>query len=347
MMKMRQVVNYARRWLGDGAFLFATTLKQQKSMNPSSFRELLLLEARKNENSAAKSMLMVDREIGLVKYHGFVTYLAEHSRFSRLQLPFSGIFGMNPKNTLQAGSFSTSSSSAKIAIASNSNTKVNPKKAKVAFMITANQRAQLIETGYTHPQIKKLKPLEALLILEQDLKPPNSEKDHSLFQEQLNKLVKEYEEEQQSQRNMILAQTPPSLDDRNVERPKKEEEEHGKSTETLLKLEMSPKVDRLDTNREKATLNADHKNALDSASSLVREEENENWFEVVEVIQKLDPNHENSKQTPIISIIGLYKSEKEANFCREIKEDAAAKRNVDGKETSEQRIFTVRERKEK
>jgi len=95
MMKMRQVVNYARRWLGDGAFLFATTLKQQKSMNPSSFRELLLLEARKNENSAAKSMLMVDREIGLVKYHGFVTYLAEHSRFSRLQLPFSGIFDVS------------------------------------------------------------------------------------------------------------------------------------------------------------------------------------------------------------------------------------------------------------
>ena len=152
-----------------------------------------------NDNIVAESALRFDREVGLLRYHGFGGYVTAKGGVRALLLPSapsSGdnaggfnltrfLFGPTSGHGREASEGATDDSGT--GTAKSTDTTSSAKKARVAFMITAAQRQRLnAELGYSAEDIRSLKPLEALLILEHKIEPGNEEK--------VNRLVNENEE---------------------------------------------------------------------------------------------------------------------------------------------------------
>jgi len=133
----------------DSLFLMSKLAK-----SPNSSRDILLSQARE-ANLAATSFLRMEREINLMRYHGFRGYLRERSilpinLFSSQRLSFGST---PPQDNIETK-------------------RSQPTTARVAFMITSAQRVTLSkDLGYTTQQIKLMKPIEASLILEHKLQP--------------------------------------------------------------------------------------------------------------------------------------------------------------------------------
>merc|ERR1712071_105082 len=75
-----------------------------------------------------------------------------------------------------------------------------------------------------------------------------------------------------------------------------------------------------------------------------KDEKQIEWFEVVEIIN--DETNETNEGLPInskstTSVIGLFKSEEEANFCREIKEEMENRRQKDSNRKQKKRTFFI------
>jgi hypothetical protein len=130
----------------------------------SLWKDELVTIAKRDQNSIALSLLSIDQTVGLLRYHGILPYvsklLLQHRWFS---LPSNS-------STTQNESIQPSSTTNSL------QQKTPPPKAKIAFMITSSQKLALIEKlGYDIGQIKKMKPLEALLALEHNVTPGNEE----------------------------------------------------------------------------------------------------------------------------------------------------------------------------
>lgn len=131
----------------------------------------LLVEQAKLQNQTAASLLHVDKEVNLIRYYGVAGYIREKqivpfvlSSFQRRSfLPDSSQTVVeDPK-----GSHTTTSASASPSAAKPSN-----KTAKVAFMVTAAMRTELVDRlGYDATQIKTMTPLQASLILHHSVEP--------------------------------------------------------------------------------------------------------------------------------------------------------------------------------
>jgi hypothetical protein len=106
-------------------------------------RDVLVAQARLT-NGVAASFLKADREMGLVRYCGFLGYLREKE---------IGQSWPPVVKRLLYGSQST--------LGDLGSQKKQDKKARVAFMITSSQRAELSERlGYEADHIKMLNPVE-------------------------------------------------------------------------------------------------------------------------------------------------------------------------------------------
>lgn len=114
----------------------------------------LLLEHARNSNSVATSLLQVDKEVGLVKYHGLSGYIKQ--RFQSTSAVT--VADSSEENSLTANSSGTA------------------KTARIAFMVTATMKAELMDRlGYDVDQIKSMTPLQASLILNQSIQPEELE----------------------------------------------------------------------------------------------------------------------------------------------------------------------------
>ena len=127
----------------------------------SSVKDVVVDQARQS-NRAAVLWLNLEKEAGLIRYHGFVGYLKKQRN-----------------NVLVAG-WTTSRFGSTKAMEQHNPSSQTPKQqqsvAKVAFMITAAQKSELSNTlGYSTEQIKKLKPVEAALILQHQIPPADPE----------------------------------------------------------------------------------------------------------------------------------------------------------------------------
>lgn len=189
----------------DSMFLMSKLAK-----SPSSSRDILLSQARQ-ANSAATSFLRVEREISLVRYHGFWGYLRE-----RNVLPISVFasqklgFGTAPSLEKNEGARSKSTGTT----------------ARVAFMITSAQRTTLSDDlGYTADQIKSLKPVEASLILENNILPAD-------MVSSLPSLVEEY--------HNSLAAAQPQVEEISTAAPSSGEEESSQHTSDAQSDEEGP-----------------------------------------------------------------------------------------------------------
>jgi hypothetical protein len=185
--------------------------------SPNSSRDILLSQARQ-ANAAATSFLRVEREISLMKYHGFLGYLHERNLFyfnawsQRLRL------GLGPAPPVDQNKNQTTRSSSNIA--------------RIAFMITATQRAALSSSlGYSPEQIKHLKPVEASLILEHKVQPIDMDS-------RLPRLVQEYHASL-SAGNQKVNEMPPAVETHEPQHSAPEEEQlEGDTTTTTTILSL-------------------------------------------------------------------------------------------------------------
>ena len=122
----------------------ATGLQKKTPARP------ILLEHARQSNSAAVSLLKVDKQIGLIQYHGLSGYLKQRFQSTRFQ------------STL------LSEEAAKNNPAESSTNKG----ARVAFMVTTAMRTELKDRlGYDADQIKQLTPMQVSLILHHNVTP--------------------------------------------------------------------------------------------------------------------------------------------------------------------------------
>ena len=193
------------RLVASDSWSLASTLVKVRPTSVTSTRAALIQSAREsvNGNIVAESALRLDREVGLMRYHGFGSYVAAKGGVRALLLPSdpssgeSGgefnltrfLFGPPSGHGREATSASATDTDSTSTGSSSKSTGAtsSAKKARVAFMITAAQRQQLSTVlGYTAGDIRSLKPLEALLILEHRIMPGSDE--------EVKRLVKENEE---------------------------------------------------------------------------------------------------------------------------------------------------------
>jgi hypothetical protein len=134
------------RKIGSDSVVLITKLAK----SPSSSRDILASQARAS-NSLATALLQMEKEVGLFRYHGFSGYFGPHVTTFRRRLGFA-----SSENN-----------------GSDDDRSIKPKTgARVAFMITSAQRTSLSEElGYTEDDIRKMKPVEAFVILEHKLPP--------------------------------------------------------------------------------------------------------------------------------------------------------------------------------
>ena len=191
---LQRFASKTRLVASDSWNLTSILVKARPTSIPST-RAALMQCARSDGNVVAESALRLDREIGLMRYHGLGGYLTAKGGVRAL-LPSGSsgggfdltrfLFGP-PSGKGREARASSPDTGHGISTSDSTTSSSSPKKARVAFMITAAQRQQLsTELGYTAEDIRRLKPLEALLILEHCIKPGSDE--------EVMRLVKENEE---------------------------------------------------------------------------------------------------------------------------------------------------------
>lgn len=136
-------------------------------------------------NQVAVNLLSFEKELNLVRYYGIPGYLKE----KQYKLPFSTLGASSPSSSGAATSATPDSNSTNTEPKDTGDTKDSPPKVgKVAFMITSSMRQELTERLQYEPhQIKSLTPTDAMLILDNSVKPSD-------VKAQLPALQKEYEE---------------------------------------------------------------------------------------------------------------------------------------------------------
>lgn len=264
------------RVLGLDTFYLASALVFRKDTSQTA-RDILVAQARSN-NNVASSFLMVDKEVGLFRYYGSSDYLRE-----KQLLPF-----FSATKRLIGGSAMNSNGGGNEDPDKDSEKKDKPQVARVAFMITSTQRTELSKRlKYSGEEIKQLKPLEASLILSNDLSPTDAE-------DKLPGLVQDYNDELTRQHQEAKLQAEKLASQREVEVETPVEQQSQEKEETLL---LSDVPDQ-DTFQEASASDVDQ-----SAGSKL-------WYEVVET--RVSDNSSIA--------VALYQNEDEAKLCLELKE---------------------------
>jgi hypothetical protein len=151
----------------------------------STFKPILLEQAQRHQNRVATSLLKIEKECGLVKYHGFRQYLQQ-----RMQSNLPSTTSADTTANTDAATLQTNTDTAN--------------KKKIAFMITASMKQELTDNlGYSVDDIKRMTPLQASLVLNHQVAPadydeklPILEQEHEAEQEELRRQEAEKAERQ-------------------------------------------------------------------------------------------------------------------------------------------------------
>ena len=185
--KFKPLVLYATDFYKLSSLLVKRVFLSKPVGNLAAYKErtkqLLLDQSRPSAspNVAAVKLLHLDREIGLLQYYGVQEYAR---RWMKSRSPSSTSSQSIAQTTEQVGGTSNKS---------NNNNNV----ARVAFMITSEQRRKLsVDLGYTKQDIRSFKPIEALLLIENNVKKTSSDDGDAQynFRDRLKELVDGNEE---------------------------------------------------------------------------------------------------------------------------------------------------------
>jgi len=168
-----------------------------KPISLPSYREKsrqVILDQSRSSNVAAIRLLEWHRELNLMRYHGMPEYLRRCWSNITWRPRFSFLSGFSPSSTAEAGAGTSSSSMPSVNSVDSDSSTGNKNVAKVAFMITSEQRRRLsVDLGYSQEDIRSFKPIEALLLLENGVKMEISGDEIYDFRAKLDELLKENE----------------------------------------------------------------------------------------------------------------------------------------------------------
>jgi len=303
----------------DGLQLARAIFRDSTTKRAVSFKPSLLDQARQS-NSVAYSLLRMDRQIGVVRYYGIMGYFRQQwqARFTSSLPPSTTSEDNNDGNVPVSSPTSTASGAA--------NTASEPTKARIAFMITASMKSELIEKlGYDMDQhIKKMTPLQASLILH-----------HRITAEEMEEELPSAEEEYQKQ-----------LEDDAVRQQKEAEAQETLRAQQLAAMKKAEALEKAQGEAASGEISADAKNQQDTPSaspplyetmdgtpdgfqpsdSLLSSSASDSqsgfgnsWFEVIET----------NPETGDTSRVGLYLDENEATLGFQTRQEIA-ERNETG-----------------
>ncbi|GAX17620.1 hypothetical protein FisN_18Lh276 [Fistulifera solaris] len=146
------------------------------ALSSDRFKAILLEQAQLNNRVAAR-ILLLEKEWSLLKYHGASKYL-QQKWSSRRALPSANHSNQQP-NAEQR---------------SNKNKEVLTETAQIAFMITSRMKQQLREElGYNETLLKDMTPLQASLVLQNQIIADN-------YNDELPQLEEDYHKQQELKR---------------------------------------------------------------------------------------------------------------------------------------------------
>eukprot|EP00984_Skeletonema_dohrnii_P006272 scaffold2248_cov136-Skeletonema_dohrnii-CCMP3373.AAC.14 len=286
--KFKPLVLYATDFYKLSSLLVQRVLLSKPVGNLAAYKQktkqLLLDQSRPSSaspNLAAVTLLHWDREFGLLQYYGVQEYSRRwmKSRSSSSTTTSSSIIS---QATEEVGGTSINKST------NNNNV------ARVAFMITSEQRQKLsVNLGYTQQDIRTFKPIEALLLIENNVKKTSSDDEYN-FRDRLKELVDENEK--------LMAKQASSSSGANIEKEQKstieksqtvspEDAEHAHvKADVAMALLMAEKGD----DQKVVSLPVANEEIVDDASSSDKE-----VTSAVALIDEDDAQKQGSDDTPI------------------------------------------------
>ena len=257
-----------------------------------SVRDVMM--ARRTSNAVAATWFKMDREVGLVQYWGFIGYLREKQ------------VGQSWNPTVKRLLYGTT-------ITESVKKKTT---AKVAFMITSTQRTELSERlGYEADHIKRLKPVEASLILQHNVSPNEvDDKLVGLVQEYNDALARQHQE---AKLEALRLETERLAEKEKPATPLERES----AEEPTMMLDQS--FQNVDVDILQSTLPSPDESLSSSNGTL--------WYEVVE----------NNVSDGSCTAVALYQNDEEATLCLELKREFA-QRHAREKDTSIATTYFIR-----
>ena len=161
---------------------------------PQQFQQTLVQQAQQR-NRTALSLLRTQKEWNDMRYYGLVSYLRQKIPLPAIMAGPQTLAASSPFRSVSTDSSNTDTSSTSTTTAVSGSTLPPPSPnatatpAKVAFMVTGRMKGQLAELGYTAEEIKSMTPVEASLVIGQNIEPADKD-------DKLPLLVQEYEEQQ-------------------------------------------------------------------------------------------------------------------------------------------------------
>lgn len=351
-MKKLQAIQRSIQRASNEALALTKQIIKHKPTSRIDFRQMLLQAQtttdrdQHNHNRIALNLLKLDKEFNLIQYHGPQKYISNH--LSGLQLPSYLSFFQNwdPANPIK-------SSTQKVESIKN-NDNPNPKaQARVAFMITAQQRQILItEYNFTQGQIKSMTPNEAQMIIRHSIYALGE--NDSSWRENIKKLIeKEVEEQKKVEQQMQLIEQEGMVTNKQGDGMIKNilsigfEERLESQSPSIKESNRGDEIqiDELQNNGD------DHKKELLLLGNDDSVAPSENRSDSI-TAETSDGQHTNSKNcwyevisttTSSNEVVALYRSYEEAQEFIMIKEDLATKRRGDPS-SSQPEKFLIRKR---
>lgn len=290
-------MSLAKKVLLDSKTLTQEAL-QHKPTSRIATRQLLQKQVS-NDNQVAESLLKLDKELVLLEYHGVGDYMKQ--KFSK------------EEQVIQVKKNETSDERGKVG--------------KVAFMITKQQKQVLKQSlNYSDQDIKGMKPVEAMLLMEHKVVKSNMDGDDESWKEMLQNLVRENEmllekEAQEAQKRIEETVTKSRDQQEKVESATSSDLQLGFEQPISSEKEVSNALSIVSEPSEDVSKNQENTSLLSSESDKSTSESNI-WYEVVEISTC-------SKIKETTSVVGLYRTKEEANELVEIKTDLLNKRKSD------------------
>jgi len=322
-----RLLKQTRRSVGESWSLLRTLLppvkKKAAGSSSETWRTKCLTLTQQDDNQVARTLLQLDKEVHLIRYHGIRKYIEEQQNkpSGEESLIVKWIHALSPLHWLRpylskaveqqsnGGEVASSPSPSSNELLSNATSTTSKgsgtsnKVVKIPFVITTSMKQELAELGYSSPQMKQLTPLHATLLLQHQISPADKEQrlptliqQHEQALEQEHQRTLEEEEQQQQQQQQQQRKefpqqhsSPPqsSTTIPNEPQQKQQQQTANDENEELLQLAANPQAESQSSSPPQATTPI-HLHQQPTPTTTPRQKvtfDNDGWYRVIEVLK--------------------------------------------------------------